>query len=175
MSKIGLLWELWKEDETPRKKRLQWQLEKAFLSVDITGLGTSDNSIEGPPPLATLKTVPENNNTILLANSWTEQAKLQISSIINSFRKVFVEQRGAGILQLYVSVIWPCEHKGYIKQELHCTRGPPLVRSSLVRFPLLQIFIAIGIGLVVVELLCRKISTNGNLLCSTHQYKFPIV
>ena len=59
----------------PQEKK-RWQLKKAFLSVDITGVGTSDNSIEGPPPLATLKTVPENNNTILLANSWTEQAKL---------------------------------------------------------------------------------------------------
>ena len=29
-------------------------------------------------------------------------------------------------------------------------------------------FIAIGIKLVLVELLCSKISTSGNWLCSTH-------
>ena len=36
-------------------------------------------------------------------------------------------------------------------------------------------FIAIGIKLVLVELLCSKISTSGNWLCSTHQYEFRIV
>ena len=36
-------------------------------------------------------------------------------------------------------------------------------------------FVAIGIKLVLVELLCSKISTSGNWLCSTHQYEFRIV
>ena len=36
-------------------------------------------------------------------------------------------------------------------------------------------FSGIGIKFVLVELLCSKIRTSGNCLCSTHQYEFPIV
>ena len=47
-------------------------------------------------------------------------------------------------------------------------RGSPTSTVSTSTISTSTNFIAIGMRLVLVELLCSKISTSGNWLCSTH-------
>ena len=50
----------------------------------------------------------------------------------------------------------------FLTSNFYITGGPTSIISTSTNF------IAIGIELVLVELLCSKISTSGNWLCSTH-------
>ena len=54
-------------------------------------------------------------------------------------------------------------------------RGSPASMVSTSTISTCTNFSAIGIKFVLVGLLCSKIRTSGNCLCSTHQYEFRIV